>query len=352
MKRLFENILPGMICLAVLSLASCKKMADLLPQGSTKIYMTAAINNTYVVPGSLKNYVADKAAKKLHVPVYLFRSGLQVQEQFTVNVAADNLAAGKLIADGTVDSTKAIVAPADLYSMPALANGGQDSSSFDVVFDANKLKAYLGKLLVLSVRLTNPSKYQLNDKLSVLNIVLDVDGVMLGAKIDVTDKYLTNTGHPFIASSISTVDPRRGVLAGWVESNSVKNFEGGLFGGWDNYGGGGFMSMERYGSPQIPNGKIYQTIKLPAGKYVLTAAFLDFGIKDEAYLTAALGDSLSDISAVNSTLAHTPFTAPSLVFVVSSEQNVSIGILANLIQDFQYFRIDKFRLYQYQSLFG
>lgn len=350
MKRFFINVLPGMICLAVLSLASCKKMAD-IPDGSAKIYMTAAINSSYIVPGSLKNYVADMAAKKLYIPVYLFRSGLQAQEQFAVNVAADDAAAEKLIADGTVNSTKAMVAPADLYSMPASANGGQDPSSFEVVFDANKLDAYLGKLLVLSVRLTNPSKYQLNDQLSVLNIVLDVDGVMLGAKTDVSDKYLTNTGHPFVASSISTVDPRRGVLAGWVESNSVKNFEGGIFGGWDNYGGGGFMSMERYGSPEIPNGKIYQTIKLPAGKYVLTAAFLDFGITDEAYLTAALGDTLPDISNINSALARTPFTAPSLAFVVSSEQNVSMGILANLIQDHQYFRIDKFRLYQYQSLF-
>lgn len=70
-----------MICLAVLSLASCKKMAD-IPDGSAKIYMTATINSFYTVPDSLKNYVADKAAKKLYIPVYLFRSGLQAQEQF------------------------------------------------------------------------------------------------------------------------------------------------------------------------------------------------------------------------------------------------------------------------------
>lgn len=349
MKQFLKNILPGMFCLAVLSLASCNKIDT--PKGTAKIYMPAALSNSYLVPGSIKNYVADKAAKKLHIPLYLFRSGSQAQEQFTVDIATDDATANKLISDGTVDKTKAMVAPAGVYSMPASANGGQDSSSFEVVFDANKLNEYLGKILVLSIRLTNPSKYQLNDNLSILNIVLDVDGVMLGAKTDVSDKYLTNTGHPFVALSISTVDPRRGVLAGWVESNSVKNFEGGIFGGWDNYGGGGFMSMERYGSPEIPNGKIYQTVKLPAGKYVLTIAFLDFGILDEAYLMAALGNTLPDISNINSALARTPFTAPSLAFVVSSEQNVSMGILANLIQDHQYFRIDKFRLYQYQSLF-
>lgn len=349
MKRFFKNVLLGMICLAGLSLASCNKIDA--PEGSAKIYMPAALNNSYLVPGSIKNYVADKAAKKLHIPLYLFRSGSQTQEHFTVNLAADDVTANKLISDGTVDKTKAIVAPAGVYSMPTSANGGQDSSSFEVVFDANKLNAYLGKIMVLSIRLTNPSKYQLNDNLSILNIVLDVDGVMLGAKTDVSDKYLTNTGHPFVASSISTANPRRGVLAGWVESNSVKNFEDGIFGGWDNYGGGGFMSMERYGSPEIPNGKIYQTVKLPAGKYVLTIAFLDFGILDEAYLMAALGNTLPDISNINSALARTPFTAPSLEFVVNSEQNVSMGILANLIQDHQWFRIDKFRLYQYQSLF-
>lgn len=351
MKQLFKTIVPAIICVAVLTLSACKKMAD-IPDGAAKIYMPAATNGSYIVPGSIKNYVADKAAKKLYIPVYLFRSGLQSRGQFSVDVAADNVAAQQLITDSKVDAARAMVAPTDLYSIPASANGGQDSSSFEVVFDASKMDAYLGKLLVLSVRLTNPSKYQLNDKLSVLNIVLDVDGVMLGTKTDVTDKYLTNTGHPFMASSISTIDPRRGVLAGWTESNSVKNFENGIFGGWDNYGDGGFMSMERYGSPAIPNGKIYQTINLPSGKYVLTAAFLDFGILDEAYLTVASGNTLPDISAINSTLARTPFTAPTLEFVVNTDQEVSIGILANLIQDHQWFRIDKFRLYQYQNIFG
>ena len=350
MKRAFKNVFSGMVCLVVLSMASCEKIAH-APQGTANIYFTAAIENPYTVPSVVKNYIADKAAKKLRIPVYISRSGRQDQKSFTVNITADDSAAKELITEGAVDNTKAMVAPADVYSMPASVVGGKDSSAFEVVFDANKLTAYLGKLLVLSVRLENPSKYQLNDQLSVLNIVLDVDGVMLGAKTDVTDKYIKNSGHPFAASDIYAADPRRGVLADWVESSSVKNLYNGKYGGWDNYGNGGFMSMERYGSPEILNGKIYQTMKLPAGKYVLTAAFLDFGIVDQAYITAALGDSLPDISDINTTLGYTPFTSPSLEFVVPDEQDVSIGILANLVQDLQWFRLDKFRLYYYQSLF-
>ncbi|HEX5553575.1 MAG TPA: DUF5013 domain-containing protein, partial [Chitinophagaceae bacterium] len=331
MKRSFRNVFFSLTCLVVLSMISCEKIAN-MPQGTANIYFTAALDNPYLVPSVTKNYIADKEAKKLRIPLYISRSGRQDQKSFSVDVTVDESAAEKLIADGKVDNTKAIVAPADVYSIPASATGGKDSSAFEVVFDAGKLNAYLGKLLVLSVRLGNPSKYKLNDKLAVLNIVLDVDGVMLGAKTDVTS-YIKNSGHPFAASSIYAADPRRGVLADWMESSSVKNFYGGKYGGWDNYGNGGFMSMDRYGSPEVLNGKIYQTIKLPAGKYVLTATFLDFGIVDQAYITTALGDSLPDISDIDKTLTYTPFTSPSLEFLVPTEQNVSIGILANLIQD-------------------
>lgn len=350
MKEFFKYEIPLMACWAIIILGSCNKSVDTLP-GSAKIYMTSAVSNPYMVPGDVKNYMADKVAKKLLIPVYIFRSGLQAQKTYSVNISPDDSAAAALIGSGLVDSTKAMIAPTDVYAMPSSAMCQKDSSSFNVVFDANKLNPYLGKLLIISIRLTDPSRFQLNEKLSVLNVVLDVDAVMLGAKTDVTDQYIVNSGHPFTASAINPSDTRRGVLAGWVESKSVENLDGGGYGGWDNYGDGGFMSMERYGSPQIPNGKIYQTIKLPAGKYVLTAAFLDYGITDQAYLTAALGDSLPDISDINSTLGFTPFGNPSLTFVVDNDGDVSLGILANLLQDQQWFRLDKIRLYQYQNLF-
>ena len=348
MKRIFKYI-PSGILLFMLSgiVASCKKMVD-SPEGTANIYLTAAVNNIFRVPDNPKNYIADKAEKKLHIPVYLSRSGLQSKDAYTVNVSADNTAAQSLIDNGAVNASTAMIAPAEVYLLPASVDAAGEHASFDVIFDATKLSAYSGKQLVLSVHISDPSKYALNEKLSTLNILLDVDPIMFGARVEVTDQYIKNSGHPFIASTYDGT--RRGVLAEWTTSDAVKNYVGGTLGGFDNYGNGGFMSMERYSSPEIPNGKIYQTIELPAGKYELTAAFLDFSVQEQAYIMVVPGTSLPDIGSVDNAIAYTPFTAPKLEFILDQKQNVSIGVLANLIQDQQYFRLDKFRLYQYQGL--
>jgi len=319
------------------------------PDGTANIYLTAATATTYLVPGSTKNYIAEKATKQLRIPVYLSRSGLQPQDGYTVTVMADDTTAQKLIDKGTVDKDKGMVAPAGVYTLPATFATGGDKAGIEVVFDANKLEPYLGKLLVLSVRIANPSKYAINEKLSTLNIVVDVDLVLLGAKADVTAQYIKNAGNPFARSDNNT--GRRGLLAVWTTSNSVKNFEGGTLGGFDDYGGGAFMGMERYGSPAIPNGKIYQTVTLPAARYVFTAEFESFGVNDEAYLTAAAANTLPDVADIAGALGHTPFTSPSLSFTVGSEQAVSLGVVANLIQDFQWFRLRSMKLYQYKNIF-
>lgn len=349
MKTITKNITLGFFIPVLLgALSACKSMVD-SPEGTANIYLTAAINSVLTVPANPKNYVVYKEQKQLHVPVYIARSGLQPQAGFTVSIAADNVAAQKLIDKGTVDKTKAIVAPADVYSIPGSVAAENGSADFEAIFDASKLNAYLGKLLVLSVHISNASKFQINEKLSTLNIVLDIDAIMLGTKVEVTDKYIKNSGHPFIAAVYD--GSRRGVLADWTTSASVKNYVNGTLGGYDNYGNGGFMSMERYSSPQIPNGKIYLSPNLAAGKYELTIAFLDHSIKDEAYLIAAPGATLPDIDKVAEAFAYAPFTTPKIEFVVPQTGQVSFGILANLIQDQQYFRLDKFRLYQYQNLF-
>lgn len=347
MKHTFQYIFSGVAMLFFIALTSCNKMVD-SPDGTANIYLTAAVNNVYAVPGIPANYIADKAAKKLHIPVYMSRSGLQAKSSYTVSVSNDEAAAQKLIDDGTVNKDRAIVAPADVYDLPSSVTVGDDQNGFEVVFDADKLNAYLGMLLVLSVKILNPSQYQLNEKLSVLNIVLDVDPVMLGTKVEVTDTYIKNSGHPFIASVYDGA--RRGVLAEWTTSDAVKNYENGTLGGFDNYGDGGFMSMERYSSPEIPNGKIYQSFNLPAGKYELTAAFLDFSVKEQAYIMAAPGATLPDIADVDDAFAYAPFTAPKIEFVLSEPQQVTIGVLANFLEDQQYFRLDKFRLYNYKGL--
>lgn len=348
MKKLSKQLTSALLLGMLFALASCRRTIE-PPEGTANIYLTAAANALYNVPGIPANYTADKPSKTLHVPVYISRSGLQKADAYTVSVSNDDAAAQKLIDAGFTNSQKAVVAPAEVYTLPgSVTASGDGGNGFEVLFDANKLQSYLGKILVLSVKISNPSKFQLNERLSVLNIVLDVDPIMLGTKIEVTDTYIKNSGHPFIASQFDGA--RRGVLAEWTTSPSVKNYAGGTLGGYDYYGNTGFMSMERYSSPQIPNGKIYQSFQLPSGKYELTATMLDFSVKEEGYIMASTGTALPDVANKANALAYAPFTAPKIEFVLNAPTEVAIGVLANFIEDFQYFRLDKFRLYTYKSL--
>lgn len=329
---------------------ACEKFPE-SPEGNALIYLPAAGNGPVLIPGTTRNYRADSQTRMLYVPVFISRSGLASQTEFTTDITVDQAAAQALIDAGNVDIEKTVVAPDELFDLPSTATVTGDSSSFDVVFDARKLEPFLGKQLLLAVRVDNPSAYQMNEELNTLFLLIDVDLVLIGAKTEVTDTFLKNSGAPFIASSRSVADPRRGILADWVTSSSVKNFENGSFGGFDDYADGGFMSMERYGTPEIPNGKIYQTLSLPPARYEMEVQFLDFSLQDEAYFVAAAGDGLPDVTEVGTALAHTPFSAPLLRFEVSGEQEVSLGVVADLIEDFQYFRINKFRLYQYKNIF-
>src|SRR5690606_40825329 len=65
------------------------------------------------------------------LPIYIGRSGLQEQQSFTLEVRADDAAAQQLISGGVL-AANAVVAPADVYSMPTSVSAGKDHSAFDV----------------------------------------------------------------------------------------------------------------------------------------------------------------------------------------------------------------------------
>ncbi len=170
--------------------------------------------------------------------------------------------------------------------------------------------------------------------------------------MDVTSKYVKNPGNPFTRTDAGS---RFGILADWTTTASVKNIDGGTKGGFDSNGGGSWMSMERWGTPAIPNGKIYQTVEMPAGKFQFEIVSFDgnpgFGVKDQAFVTAAEGTVIPDATSITTALAYSPFSTPKALFTLDSPKTVSFGISANFIQDQQWFRIKQVKMTQFVNIF-
>lgn len=163
----------------------------------------------------------------------------------------------------------------------------------------------------------------------------------------INEILLKNAGgggnNPFLRSDAGS---RFGILKDWTVNTAVKNIDNNTKGGFDSYGGGGYMAMERWGTPAIPNGKIYQTLTLPKGKYSFEANFEGSKISNEAYLTIAAGTALPDVANISSAIAFSSYSTPKVQFELTEQKEVSIGILANLLNDQQYFRIRGVKLYK------
>jgi hypothetical protein len=110
--------------------------------------------------------------------------------------------------------------------------------------------------------------------------------------------------------------------------------------------------MERYFTPAIPNGKIYQTFNLPTGKYEFDVNFESALVSNELYLVVANGATLPNVTEITTALAYSSFQNPKVSFTLTENKQLSIGIAANFINDFQNFRVRGVKLYSYVSPFN
>lgn len=350
MKRAFKNTHLALLGMVVsLFVFSCEKdeleyiEENVLPV----IYITGSTDG--VIDVSADDAVINKTEKLVTRMFGVHRSGIQAKENFSVDVA---------VSTADLPSNTIPLQPED-YTLSADIEGTTPVSNISVVdgessvplfFTISKtvLDANADKLLAVKVIISNPSRYTLNESLSEATIVVDANSFQETA-VNVTDTYIKNPGSPFLRSDGGTT--RFGILQDWITNDAAKNISGGTLGGFDSYNGGAYMSMERWDTPSIPNGKIYQTVTLPAGKYQIDVNFESHGISNEAYIAVAAGNTLPDVADIAGTIAHTPFSTPGFQFTLGEETEVSLGIVANLINNQQWFRARSFKLTRYESVF-
>jgi len=240
---------------------------------------------------------------------------------------------------------------------------GQKSGTFSLLIDIPQLKlsTYVGKYLVLAVKLKNSTKngvkYELNNALSTTIVIVDVNALVIGPAVNITSTYIKNAGSPFIANGFMTGQTRWGNLRDW-STNAAARSHGG-FGGFSS-DNGGTMNMESgWGSPQILNGKIYQTIaSLPAGSYAFDIAGGSWTgaenfLKDPAYTVVALNvDTLPDYSSIatNNAIRYQLLakpTQPYVNFELTAPTKVTVGVVVNYNQTEQGFKSKQVFLYNY-----
>ncbi|MHB1177118.1 MAG: DUF5013 domain-containing protein [Daejeonella sp.] len=173
-----------------------------------------------------------------------------------------------------------------------------------------------------------------------------------GSLIDVTNRYLLNTGPDFIPSQRIG---RWGIVADWDVNNAVKQRAGGM-GSWDSFAGGQWLSLESWGGETwITNGKISQTMTLPAGTYFFNAIYRDYAVRDgsgKTYIVMAEGDVLPDVNDVETkSLGFYRLRGGSPLDVVASmtitkTTKVSIGHSSTMQANNQTLKCRQVRLYK------
>lgn len=172
-----------------------------------------------------------------------------------------------------------------------------------------------------------------------------------GSLIDVTNKYMLNTGPGFIPAQRIN---RWGILADWFVNDAVKQRPGGM-GSWDSFVGGQWLSMESWGGEKwIVNGKISQTATLPAGGYYFNAIYRDYNINTNGvtYMVMAEGDMLPDADKVESSSLgfYRLFGSAPLDVVASMEitkpTKVTIGLSSTMKANNQTIKCRQVRLYK------
>lgn len=169
---------------ASMVLLSCREDAGAV-LAPAKIYMPqvevsgGAIGNTYRIPASgtseKPDYVIDYEHNVLNVLLGVAHDGIGVKDGFSVRVAADT----EYTERACVGIGKGVVLPADTYSLPSEVSleEGEREKTFSLSVDLNKLKqnysGYAACNLVLAVRISDPSRYELSESRSVTLVVID-----------------------------------------------------------------------------------------------------------------------------------------------------------------------------------
>lgn len=172
---------------AVIILSSCDKYQEIASAEypDQLIYLPAAVSGNYVInsisqprgetptPGAPFQFTVDLATKKFIVPLSVYRSGINNNGAFLVNIAANTDTITKAIAAGSLTDTDLL--PSADYSIPASVNfaSGEEDVPLNLSIDLDFLRNNSGNQFVaIGVGISSTARKS-NPKFSTAVVVID-----------------------------------------------------------------------------------------------------------------------------------------------------------------------------------
>ncbi|MHA4847298.1 PKD domain-containing protein [Flavitalea antarctica] len=164
-------------------LVSCSKETEIMEAvyPEQTVYMPAAVEgiatggvffiNKVAVPGQAYRFTIDAAAKRLHIPLAAYRSGVEKSGAIDALIFADADTTNRMLAAGKLPAGSELL-PAGRYSLPAgvtIADGAGEAS-FNFSVDLDFLVANPTKKFAMAVGVNNNSKLPTPNRLATLLI--------------------------------------------------------------------------------------------------------------------------------------------------------------------------------------
>lgn len=193
MKLIVKNKRSVFACMALCTLINimvgCQEGDGNLDYGFGYVYIPQAtvsggLNNHYRIPSGAGSdtYNFREESGKLNIILGVTRSGkISNAAGFTVDVVVSSTLTQEAVSSGSI--ANAVALPSSMYEISdkVTVNPGSNYAAFYLSVNINALmdSMYNGKNLVLAVGISNPTKFELSEKNTVVLVVIDVNAVRL-----------------------------------------------------------------------------------------------------------------------------------------------------------------------------
>ena len=168
---------------SLVAVFSCAKGDGDADYGNCLIYFPQAtqsggINNQYNVPSGEGPYTYNFRIEEDRILAMMgvMRSGKAEGSAFSVDIVEDRAASESFV---SASGHQYMVMPETMFSFPALVSVPDGSYSADFYVEISRAEmtdpAYDSKILVLTLKLQNPTKYELAGNNTVVTLLLDTD---------------------------------------------------------------------------------------------------------------------------------------------------------------------------------
>ncbi len=170
--------------LVLLVLAACKQetIQGIKTTEAVKVYFPDAEKTSGLIEAIAKTkMVVDSVAQTVNFPVPVYRGGFSDLQSFTVDASVDNSAIAALIQSGDLPANTVVLNP-DSYTLTQKDSLTKDNNilkgKVTTMVKKSSLNGYAGKIVALGLKISNPSKYEVNEELNKVIIYFSVDDLL------------------------------------------------------------------------------------------------------------------------------------------------------------------------------